>query len=265
MPLPERVYRTEAIVLRRHDLGEADRILTLYTRDYGKVRAIAKGVRKLTSRKAGHVELFMRVDVLIAQGRDLDIVTQAQMVEAYPSLRDDLLHVSHALHFVELLDSFTEERDANRSLYTLVADGLTWLTTTGDLRRAARYYELRILDLAGYRPQLFQCVVCGEAITAKEQFYSHADGGVVCPRCGQTTPHAKPISLNALKVLRYMQTQPFTAVEQVKLSQRVQGELEHILHDTLTYHLERRLKSSDFLNRLRRETRSGKGSGRDIP
>ena len=82
MPPAERLYRTEAVVLRRQDLGEADRILTIFARGYGKTRVVAKGVRKPASRKAGHVELFMRVDVLLAQGRTLDVVSQAQMLDA---------------------------------------------------------------------------------------------------------------------------------------------------------------------------------------
>ena len=260
MPKPERIYRTEAVVLRRRDLGEADRILTLYTRDYGKVRAVVKGVRKPTSRKAGHVELCTRLDALIARGRDLDIVTQADLIDAYPALRDDLQHMTYALHFAELLDSFTEEGDANRAFYRLLIEGFQWLSVTADLRRTARYYELSILELAGYRPQLFACSICGEPLTARDQFYSHADGGVVCPGCGASNARARPLSLRALKVLRYMQTQPFDVVDQVRLSGKVQAEIERALHDTLTYHLERRLKSADFLKRLRREARRGRAA-----
>ena len=92
----ERTYRTEAIVIRRSDFGEADRLLTLFSVDHGKVRAVGKGARKPQSRKTGHVELFMRSKFLIAEGRDLDIVTQAEMVEAYAPLRDDLVRATYA-------------------------------------------------------------------------------------------------------------------------------------------------------------------------
>ena len=100
----ERTYRTEAVVIRRSDFGEADRLLTLFSADRGKTRAIAKGARKPQSRKTGHVELFMRSKFLIAEGRDLDIVTQAEMVEAYAPLRDDLVRATYASYAVELLD-----------------------------------------------------------------------------------------------------------------------------------------------------------------
>lgn len=253
MPASDRVYRTEGIVLRRHDLGETDRILTLYTRDHGKLKVVAKGIRKPSSRKAGHLELFMRSDLLIARGRSLDIVTQAELIDAYPPLRTDLVRATYASHFIELLDAFTEEGDASLPLYRLLADGLGWLGETADLQRTARYYELRLLDLAGYRPELFDCAVCAEPVKPEDQFFSASDGGVVCQKCGQARPYARRLSLRTLKVLRYLQTRTFPVVEQVALSAAAHKESERLLYETLTYYLERRLRSAAFLNRLRRE------------
>jgi DNA repair protein RecO (recombination protein O) len=258
MPAPDRVYRTEAVVLRRHDLGETDRILTLYTPHYGKIRVVAKGVRKPSSRKAGYVELFMRTEMMMARSQGaLDIVTQVEMKDAFLPLRENLVRATYASHLVELLDAFTEEADENQDLYRLLVNGLGWLCRTDDLQCAARYYELHLLDLVGYRPQLFECVICGETICPQPQFYSPVDGGVLCPSCGRQYPRAKPISLNALKLLRYMQTHPFEAVEKIKLSPAVRAETESLLHATLVYHLERQLKSVAFLQRLRRENWSG--------
>lgn len=255
MPRAERLYRTQGIILRRQDLGEADRILTLYTRDHGKIKVVGKGVRRPTSRKAGHVELFVQVDALIARGRSLDVLSQVEMVNAFLPIRDDLEKTTYASHFVELLDAFTEEGDENRLLFDLLREGLGWLCATGDLDRTARYYELHILELAGYRPELFKCVICGEEIQPVDQFFSPFDGGVICPSCAKDLPRARALSLRALKVLRYMQRQPYAVIEELQLSPGVQIELERILHDTLVYFLERRLKSAAFLRRLRREAR----------
>jgi DNA repair protein RecO (recombination protein O) len=253
MPGYEHVYRTEAIVLRRHDLGETDRILTLFTRDRGKVRAVAKGVRKPSSRKAGHVELFMRADMLLAEGRTLDVLTQVELVEPYLPLRENLMRATYAAHIAELVDAFTEDADESRPMYMLLRDGLGWISGTDDLQRAARFFELRMLDLAGYRPELFRCVICEEKIRAVDQFYSVADGGVVCPECSIRTPRVRAMSLRVLKVLRYLQTRTFEVVEQLALGAPVQAESERLLYDSLTYHLERRLKSAAFLERLRHE------------
>src|SRR5512138_1662228 len=138
----ERLYRTDAIILRRADFGEADRLLTVFTPQFGKVRLLAKGVRKTTSRKAGHVELFMLTDMLVAQGRTWDIISQAEIVEAYRNLREDLDKTSHAYYLAELLDRFTEEHDANAPLFELLALSLARLSHVEDPFMALRFFEL---------------------------------------------------------------------------------------------------------------------------
>ena len=122
MPARERSQRVEAVVLRHTDWGEADRLLWLYTRESGKIRAIAKGARKMRSRKAGHLEPFTRVNLLLAQGHDMPLVTQAETVDAYLSLREDLIRVAYASYVVELLDRFTYEEGDNLSLYRILID-----------------------------------------------------------------------------------------------------------------------------------------------
>ena len=152
------------------DFGEADRLLTLYTRDFGKLRAIAKGARKPQSRKTGHVELFMRTTFLLARGRELDIVTQAETVQAYDALRTDLVRTTYAAYIVELLDRLTPDEDRQPAVYDLLRDALGWLETEDDLRLPARYYELRLLSLVGYQPQLFRCVITDAPIAEEDQF-----------------------------------------------------------------------------------------------
>jgi DNA repair protein RecO (recombination protein O) len=249
----ERLYRSEAIVLRRQDFGEADRLLTLFTPSYGKIRVIAKGARKPQSRKAGHIESFMRTKMLFARGRNLDLVTQAELVEPYRPLREDLVRVTYASHAVELLDRFTAENDAHPELYYLLSEALGWLAETRDLLLTTRYYELRLLSLVGFQPQLFQCVGCGTVVEPRDQFFSTELGGVLCPNCLQADPQRHPISLGALKMLRYLQTRPYSAVRALRVRRSLHDELETVLHNYLQHQLERRLQSADFLKRLRRE------------
>lgn len=251
----ERTYRTEAIVLRRSDFGEADRLLTLFSREYGKMRAIAKGARKPQSRKTGHVELFMRTRFLIAKGRNLDIVTQAEMVEGYNRLRDDLVRTTYASYAVELLDRFIADEDRNPQLYDLLSNMLRWLAQSNNLLLAARYYELHLLSLLGYRPQLFQCVRCGETIEERDQHFSAEMGGLLCPNCRQADAQASDVSGAAVKVLRFLQTRQWTAAQSLHLRRDLHSELEAVMYYYLTYILERDLKSADFLQRLRREAR----------
>lgn len=249
----DRTFRSEAIVLRRVDFGEADRLLTLYTREFGKLKAIAKGARKPQSRKTGHVELYMRSNFLFARGRDLDIVTQAETVETYDALRVDLVRATYAAYAVELLDRFSPEEDRNPALYDLLKDVLRWLETAEDLRLPARYYELRLLSLVGFQPQLFRCVASNREIEEQDQYLSADLGGLVCPEEKGEDPGARPVSALAVKVLRYLQTRSWDTVRVLRLKPPLQRELEGIMHYYLTHILERQLKSVEFLHRLRHE------------
>ena len=249
----DKTFRSEAIVLRRSDFGEADRLLTLFTRDFGKIRAVAKGARKPQSRKTGHVELFMRTQFLFAEGRDLPIITQAEMNEAYPGLREDLVRTTYASYMVELLDRFAPDEEKNTRLYEWLAAALTNFAITDNLLLAARYYELRLLTLAGFQPQLFHCVRCQKPVAEQDQFFSAELGGLLCPDCQPVDRKAKAISAAAIKVLRYLQTRDWKTVQSLSLRRPLHTELENLMHYYLTYHLERHLKSVDFLHLLRRE------------
>jgi len=255
MPDRARVYHTEAIVLRHSDFGEADRLLTVLTPCLGKVRLLAKGIRKPSSRKAGHLELFTRTQLLIARGRNLDIVTQAQTVEPYLVLRQDLLRMSHAYYVGELVDSFGEEQAENEPLYTLLCNALGWICTAADLALTMRFFELRLLGLVGYQPQLFQCLHCRTPLEPVVNYFSAEDGGVLCPRCGENQRGVRPIALGTLKVLRYLQTRGYDECARLQLQPSTRSEVEEVLQQYLVYLLERRLKSVEFLKLVRTDAR----------
>ncbi len=253
MPGMERTFRTDAVILRRQDFGEADRLLVLLTPGHGKFRAIAKGARKPTARKTGHVELFALVDMLIARGRELHIVTQAETKEPFLPLREDLVRGTYANHLVELLDRFTAEQDASHAEFDLLVQALGWLCEDVDLGLVARYYELRLLALAGFAPSLHQCAIGQETIEPQDQFFSPADGGVICPAHHEGLDRGVPLSLTGLKILRYLQTRPWDAVRVLQIAGAQHQALEQIMLLYLTYLLEQRLQSVEFLRRLRRE------------
>jgi len=248
-----RTYKTEAIVMRRTDVGEADRVLTLLTPEHGKLRAIAKGIRKPVSRKAGHLELLTRVDLLLAHGRDLDHITQAQSLDVYPQVREDLTRLAHASYVIELLDRFTVEQQEAGELYLLLRWALSTLDDGADPGRLARFFELQLLAHAGYQPELRRCTVCRREIVAEDQFFSLLDGGVVCPRCAETRSGLIAIGVEPLKFLRYFQVQPWSKVAGLKLAQGVVSEMEYVLQRYLVALLERQLKSVEFLKLIRRQ------------
>jgi DNA repair protein RecO (recombination protein O) len=253
----ERVYRTQAIVLRRTDFGEADRLLTVFTPDRGKLRLVAKGARKPSSRKSGHLELFSRGQFMVAVGRELDIVTQAETLEPFLPLREDLLRTTYAYYVAELADAFTAERDENGPLYRLLIDAYGWLCADEDLALIARYYELHLLGLVGFQPQLFACIGCRKALEPEISYMSAADGGILCGRCGRNWMGAAKVSVNALKVLRFLQSRDWDTCRLLRLSPATHAEIERLMNIYLTYHLERKLKSVDFIHRLRRQVGVG--------
>lgn len=253
MPRAERTLRAEVVVLRHSDWGEADRLLVLFSREAGKLRAVAKGARKIRSRKAGHLEPFTRVKLMLARGRDFWIVTQAETVDAYLPLREDLVRTAYAAYVLELLDRFTYEEGENRPLFQLLVDTLGRVSSLPDPFAAVRYYEIRLLDLMGFRPELTFCVRCESEIKAEDQFFDAAMGGVLCPRCGPSVPTARPVSMRALKVMRHYQRSTFQEATRAELIPSVRRELESLLNHYLTFLLERRLNSPAFLQEVRRD------------
>ena len=248
-----RSFRVEAVVLRHADWGEADRILTLYTRERGKVRAIAKGARRIRSRKAGHLEPFTRVTLQLAKGRDLLIVTQADTVDAYLPLGENLVKTGYASYAVELLDRFTyEDETENYAIFSLLTDILGRIATEPDPWLAIRYYEVRLLDSLGFRPHLFECANCGKEIRPVDQFFSPAAGGVLCPTCGAGLPGVWSISMETLKHFRHFQRSSYSEAQRARPSSEVQNELETLMQKYLTYLLERGLNTPGFIKQIKR-------------
>ncbi len=250
MPSP-RVYQTEAIIIGRINLGEADRILTLCTRDLGKIRAVAKGVRRPQSKLGGHVELLTHSRLMLARGRNLDIITQAQTITNFLPLKEDLERAASGLYVAELVDAFTAERAEDRALFDLVLDILTHLALSPRTDMVLRYSELHLLAQVGYRPELHRCGDCKAALQPRTNFFSPGHGGVLCHICGYHEPRARPLSLNALKVLRFWQDCDFATAEKVRLDTELAAELEAVLQEYIRFLLERQLKSVTWLERLK--------------
>ncbi len=266
MPQPPRVYKTPAIVLRQRKLGDADKIITLYSANYGKLDAVAKGVRRVRSRLAGHVEPLNHGAYLLAHGRNLDIVTQAQTIESFQPLRDDLGRLSRAFYVAELTDRCTVERAESFVLYRLLLDTLRRLSEGEELDLNLRFFEMALLVQLGYRPELRHCVVCGQPVKEEANSWSPGAGGVVCPRCRPREQIVRPLSLNALKVLRLLQGGSFPEVVRLRIAPDLAEELERHLRDAVHYALDRDVLSAAFVDAVRRPQpvaggRSGRSRG----
>ena len=256
MPKAPRQFRTHAIILSRRDFGESDRLLTLFTPGQGKIRAIAKGARKPQAKLSGHVELFARSDVSIHRGRNLDILTQAELIEPYRGLREDLRRGAYANYAAELLDRFTADEDSEgAALFDLLHDTLTRIAGADDPALAARFYELQLLDQVGFRPELMECVVMRQPLQPEPQFFSHDEGGVVSREAAAQLSHSlQSIEYGTLKLLRHLQRSGanYAVVSSLDINAEQHRHAERIMLGYIVYLLESKLQSIDFIQRLRR-------------
>ena len=249
----ERSIRTEGIILRRRDFGEADRILVIFSRKLGRISGIAKGSRKPSSKISGHIEIFMRSSFLVARGKNLHIITQAESIDEYDGLRKDLSGIGIGSYVVELVDAFTYEEGSNLKLYDLLLATLESLNQGANQGIVVHYYELHLMDLVGFRPELFSCVECGEKIVEQNQFLSGELGGVICPNCisGISAASVRPISSSTLKFLRHFQRSSLQSLLDLNITSEILDGLEKSIRYYLTHTLERHLNSPDFIDRIK--------------
>jgi DNA repair protein RecO (recombination protein O) len=246
-PLAARLYRDEAVVLRKLDYADADRIYTLLTREHGKVGAIAKGVRKSTSKLAGSLELFARIDVQLAGGRSLDVITQVVRLPG-PRMIADLEWTACAGLVVELADRVTEDRHPMDGIYELTVAALEDMARAAEPRRAAAWYLWGALRLLGFEPQLFGCASCGLPLPAAPAAFTPVAGGFLCPDCALPGMRLSPLTV--LKVLRVMAAEDIDLFRRLRLDGALLDELERILDAQIEHHLDRRLRSLRFLRQM---------------
>ena len=247
-----RVYKTEAIVLRTMELGEADRVLSVLTPRLGKLKVIAKGVRRPRSRIGGGLQPFSDVQLVLAVGRTFDVVTSTSLEDPHLGLRNDLHSTAAAWYVVELVDRFVEGAADSHEAFRLLAQALSALDAGDEISRevVARWFELHLLEAMGFRPELTRCLECGAQIEPDGNTFSPVGGGVVCPSCAHAALGGRRVSPDALKIMRHLQRSPLVGVLRLQLAGALHREVERSLHATVSAVLERELRSRDFLEEV---------------
>ena len=244
-----KTYRTRGIVLRHSPIGEADRIVTIFTPELGKVRAVARGVRRTRSKLSGHLEPLTYVSASLSHGRTLDVVTEAQTVRSFRGLREDLSLMSKAVYMAELADAFLAEREAGHDLFGLLSDCLAALESSPEPSRLLPWYEVRMLGLSGFDPELHECVECRLTLQPASYVYNSDLGGVVCDGCrGKSDGPVLPLSLGANKVLRYYARRELGEALVLAVPAAVAREVSRVLRSYIRHVLERELKSVEFMD-----------------
>ncbi len=251
MPRP-RTLTTDAIVLSRFDLGEADRVLTLITPHDGKLKAIAKGVRRPTSRLGGSVEPFAELRLVLAHGRTFDVVTSVSVGHAWLRLRDSLESAATAWYLAELADRSLEERHPAEPLYLLLRRACELLDAGMAPGRVARWYEMHLTDELGQRPEVDRCVECDRMLEASDSFrWVPPLGGVLCQREPGPPAERTGLSLEALKLLKAYQRLDVEALAGLRIPAPVEREVEAAMRDFVRIALERDARSLPFLDEVR--------------
>jgi DNA repair protein RecO (recombination protein O) len=254
VPRP-RSHTTRAIVLAHFDLGEADRIITLLTPEEGKVRAVAKGVRRPRSRIGGSVEPFAELELVLARGRTLDVITQVSVAHAWLRLRDELESTATAWYLGELADRAVEERAGPHPVYGLLRRACQLLDDGMAPWRVARWYEMGLADALGVRPELERCVECDRVLEEGDTFrWVPALGGVLCVHHPAPPAESAPLTLPALKLLKAYRRLDVEAVAALRLPAAVEAEVEGHLRRYVRFALDREARSLAFVDEVRGRT-----------
>jgi DNA repair protein RecO (recombination protein O) len=229
------LYRDTAVVLRTYKLGEADRIVVLLTEEHGKIRAVAKGVRKTMSKFGARLEPMSHVKLLLAQGRELDIVSQAEAVETLAPMMVDLDHLTSGMAVLEAADQMSLEREPQPHLYRMVVGALRTIgERSGPLVVPAFYWKL--LAAEGVAPELDACVRCGEESPLVA--FDMDQGGVLCRACRT----GAPLSEDALELMRMILGGRLNDALAVPASSTTHEVASHATR-ALEHHIERRLRT----------------------
>lgn len=247
MPL----YNINAIVLKRADFGETDRILTLLSKERGKTAAIAKGSRKPISRLSGATESIIYVRYQLAAGMNLDVVTQAEIKESFPRIHSDLFRIAYASYLAEMMDQFTDRDQVNPETFELLLSSLYLLERLNDPEVVARMFDLQLMKELGYEPVIDRCVKCGKPLNSGDAVFSSSAGGMVCPNCMPHPADAISLSEEAIALIGQLLNADAHSIERIKASRGVIDEITRALGRYVRFRSDYDLKSVRFLQTLK--------------
>ncbi|MCE2403125.1 DNA repair protein RecO [Candidatus Poribacteria bacterium] len=252
------VQKTQAIVIRAFSLREAHKIITFYTPNFGKVKAMAYGVKSPKSKLSGSLELLNHGMLLFnyRENRDLQNLTGFELIEGFDGIRTDFARITYGCYLAELIDAIASEGNANPEVFDLLRDTYQFLTDADDLALLARFFEIKFLDLTGYAPQLSQCANCGSVVTATSVnntqsvlvvLFSVRHGGLLCGDCQHRDTSAFSIAPGSCELLKTLRKSELGKLSRIRASTRNHRELKLVLSSFIQYHTERNLKSLKFI------------------
>lgn len=243
--------KSEGIVIRSTDYGEGNKIITVFTREHGKIGMMARGAKKPKSRLAAISQLLTYGYYMYDRtGSQLATLNQGEIIHSFRDIRQDLTRTAYAAYMVELLDKLTEEREANPYLFQLLQLTLEYLEAGKDFEVLSRIFEVKMLQAAGYRPRLDGCLACKSG--DGPFLFSVREGGFICEKCRYRDPHSMVLTEGTAKLLRLFQHFDLSRMGDIKVKETTKTQLRQVLQHFIDEHAGLRLKSRHFLEQLRK-------------
>lgn len=246
------LYRTEGIVLKSIEYGDADKIVTIYTKNHGKIQAIAKGVRKTKSKFGSSLEILTYAIFLIYKGKNIDIISQTEILESFFVASKEIAKFAFGSNCVEVVNKITEEGEINLGLFFLLKEVLHYLKETKDPKLLTLSFKWQTLVILGYKPSFDQCCMCNSKIEdQKEMFFSINEGGVICNKCSSKDKRNYiQVSLYFIKLGRKLLMTPLSIISKATIPDVRMRELEKLTDLFLAYYSDKSFKTETFLKSL---------------
>ncbi len=244
MPL----YHTAAVVIRRRDFGEADRIITFFTHDFGKIKCIAKGSRRFKSKFSGKLEplTFIRIIYFGKENQNIYQINSCDIIRSFHKIGEDYKRLNICSYIVELIDTMFKEKDPNKELLGLLLNIFSLIEESSDVDTVLRIFEVRLLSLLGYKPVLDVCVRCNRPVDGVIRF-NLIKGGIICRGCFRNTKHEIEISHGALNFIKKSSMIDLSMMGRLKIPKGLEKGIQYMLHSYLSIRIGKKLKSYEFL------------------
>lgn len=247
-------YKTQGVIMRRANFGEADRLITVLTNSRGKLRAVARSARRPTAKMAGSLEILMRAEFRFAEGKNLDLVIESNPIDFYPNIRANLDKFKLASLLAEIVDKVSADNEPVKGFYELLGEYLKFIDGSNEftVQLVVSSFELRLLRLLGYGPQLSICAVGGEPLIPGQNFWSSSQGGVVCVKHKGGLDRIVAVADNTIKFLRITLIKSIAELDKLTIPAPTQDEFHNIVEDFFGFHFDVKLKSRKYVDNLDR-------------
>jgi DNA repair protein RecO (recombination protein O) len=255
MPL----FTTNAVVIRSLNYGESDKIVTFFTKDFGKIKGIAKGARRSKKRFQNALDLFSHLRLIFFDREGMGLVRAegCDIINSFPKIREDLKKIFHGNYLLELMNEMAGERETNRAAFDLLLSFLSILDEMEAKEEGLRVFEIRMLSLFGYQPNMKKCDLCKmgwEDLQEVSVFFSIGKGALVCERCSKGWGNLIPLSLGTARLIERISQMELSKIHRLRFTSQALSESRELLPKFITYQLGKELKCLKALNSIRRKS-----------